>query len=70
MSGKGNCYDNATVETFFKAIKAEMIWRRLWPTRRSAKVALLDYINSILQSAPQILSPRLESPLAYERKTA
>jgi transposase InsO family protein len=63
MSGKGNCYDNAAVETFFKAIKAEMIWRRLWPTRRSAEVALLDYINGILQSAPQILSPRLVKPL-------
>ena len=28
MSGKGNCYDNAAVETFFKTIKAELIWRR------------------------------------------
>jgi len=63
MSGKGNCYDNAAVETFFKAIKAEMIWRRLWPTRRSAEVALLDYINGILQSAPQIIIPWLEKPL-------
>ena len=28
MSGKGNCYDNAVVETFFKTVKAELIWRR------------------------------------------
>ncbi len=27
MSGKGNCYDNAAMETFFKTIKAELIWR-------------------------------------------
>ncbi|PXW65190.1 hypothetical protein C7964_1228 [Loktanella sp. PT4BL] len=27
MSGKGNCCDNAAVETFFKTIKAELIWR-------------------------------------------
>jgi len=27
-SGKGNCCDNALVETFFKTIKAELIWRR------------------------------------------
>ena len=27
MSGKGNCYDNSMVETFFKSIKAELIWR-------------------------------------------
>ncbi len=36
MSGKGNCYDNAAVETFFKTIKAELIWRRSWNTRRLA----------------------------------
>ena len=28
MSGTGNCYDNAAVETFFKAIKAELLWQR------------------------------------------
>ena len=27
MSGKGNCYDNAMVETVFKTIKSELIWR-------------------------------------------
>jgi len=27
MSSKGNCYDNAAVETFFKTIKAELILR-------------------------------------------
>ena len=27
MSGKGNCYDNSMVETFFKSIKSELIWR-------------------------------------------
>ncbi len=30
MSGKGNRYDNAAVETFFKTIKTELIWRRTW----------------------------------------
>jgi len=36
MSGKGNCYDNAAVETIFKTIKTELIWRRSWETRRQA----------------------------------
>ena len=31
MSEKGNCYDNAAVETFFKTIKAELIWRLSYP---------------------------------------
>jgi transposase InsO family protein len=45
MSGKEKCYDNAAVKMFFKTIKAEMILRRSWPTRRSVEVALFDYIN-------------------------
>jgi transposase InsO family protein len=34
ISGKGNCLDNAVVETFLKTIKAMLIWRRTWETRR------------------------------------
>ncbi len=45
MSGKGNCYDNAAVETLFKTIKAELIWRRSWGTRRQAEMAIFEYIN-------------------------
>ena len=54
MTGKGNCYDNAAVLrgenspldcfliliTFFKTIKAELIWRRTWETRRQAETAI------------------------------
>ena len=45
MSGKGNCYDNSMVETFFKSIKAELIWRNRWDTRRQAEGAIFQYIN-------------------------
>ena len=45
MSGKGNCYDNAAVETFFKTIKAELIWRHQWQTRSQLETALYQYIN-------------------------
>ena len=45
MSGKGNCYDNAAMETFFKTIKAELIWRHSWKTRRDVEVAIFEYIN-------------------------
>ena len=36
MSGKGNCYDNAVVETFFKTIKSELIWRTVFMSRSQA----------------------------------
>ncbi len=45
MSGKGNCYDNAAVETFFKTIEAALNCRNTWDTRRQAEIAILDYIN-------------------------
>jgi putative transposase len=41
----GNCSDNAAVETFFKTIKAELIGRRSWETRRQAEMAIFEYIN-------------------------
>ena len=37
MSGKGNCYDNSAVESFFKPLKAQMVWRRNWKTRREVE---------------------------------
>jgi len=45
MSGKGNCYDNTAVEALFKTIKAELTWRRSWPTRRAAELAIFECIN-------------------------
>ena len=52
MSGKGNCYDNSAVETFFKTIKAELIWRRSWQTRRDAELAIFQYINGFYNPRP------------------
>lgn len=45
MSGKGNCHDNSVVENFFKSLKAELLWRRYWQTRREVEVALFEYIS-------------------------
>jgi len=33
MSGEGNCYDNAVAESFFKTLKAELIWQNGCKTR-------------------------------------
>ena len=45
MSGKGNCYDNAVVETFFKTIKSELIWRTVFMSRSQAETAIAGYID-------------------------
>ena len=70
MSGKGNCYDNATVETFFKTIKAELIWRRSWETRRQAEMAIFEYINGFYNPRRKHSALGWKSPVAFERKVA
>jgi putative transposase len=68
MSGKGNCYDNAAVETFFKTIKAELIWRHTWETRRSAEVAVFEYINGFYNPPRRHSALGWKSPVAFERR--
>ena len=36
---------NAVVETFFKTLKAELIWIHVWQTRKQVQMALFNYIN-------------------------
>lgn len=70
MSGKGNCYDNSMVETFFKSLKAELIWRQKWETRRQAEGAIFQYINGFYNPRRRQSSLGGKSPLAFERKAA
>lgn len=70
MSGKGNCYDNAVAETFFKTIKAELIWRHPWHTRRAAELAIFEYINGFYNPRRKHSALGWKSPLAFERIAA
>ena len=70
MSGKGNCWDNAITETFFKTLKAELIWRQTWQTRRQAEVAVFNYINGFYNPRRKHSALGYKSPLAFERKAA
>lgn len=45
MSGKGSCYDNAPVESFFSLLKRERIRRKTYATREEAKTDVFDYIE-------------------------
>ena len=68
MSGKGNCYDNSMAETFFKSIKAELIWRNRWETRRQAEGAIFNYISGFSNPRRHHSSLGGKSPLAFEQK--
>ena len=70
MSGKGNCFDNAAVETFFKTLKAELVWRRSWETRRQVELALFEYINGFYNPRRRHSALAGKSPVAFEKKAA
>ena len=70
MRAKGNCYDNPKVETFFKTIKAELIWRHSWETRRQAEMAIFEYINGFYNPRRRHSTLGWKSPVAFERKVA
>ncbi len=46
MSRKGNCWDNAVVESFFSSLKKERVKKHIYRTRALAQADLADYIDN------------------------
>lgn len=70
MSGKGNCYDNAMVETFFKTLKSELIWRTVYQTRNQAEIAIARYIDGFYNPVRRHSALDYLSPAQFERLAA
>ena len=66
MSGKGNCYDNAVVETFFKTIKSELIWRTVFMSRSQAETAVAGYIDGFYNPVRRHSTLDFTSPVKFE----
>ena len=70
MSGKGNCYDNAMVETFFKTLKSELVWRTIFQNRADATAAIGRYIDAFYNPVRRHSALDFNSPLQFERRVA
>ncbi len=70
MSGKGNCYDNAIVETVFKTIKSELIWRTGFQTRHQADKSIGNYIDGFYNPVRRHSALGFKSPIRFEAETA
>ena len=62
MSRRGNCYDNAAMESFWSTLKEELVHRRSFVSRAEAAGAIFDYIETFynrerLHSALGFISP-------------
>ena len=49
MSAKGNCYDNAVVESFFSSLKNEIVHHRNYQTRDEARAEIFETLTSVLE---------------------
>lgn len=66
MSGKGNCYDNAMVETVFKTIKAELVWTTIFQTRHAAEKAIGAYIDGFYNPRRRHSALGYKAPITFE----
>lgn len=46
MSRKGNCWNNAVAESFFKTLKTELIYHQKYLTRQQAEISIFEYIET------------------------
>ena len=67
MSGRGNCYDNAMIEAFFKTLKSELVWRTAFETRADAAAAIDRYIDGFYNPVRRHSTLDFTSPARFER---
>jgi transposase InsO family protein len=70
MSRKGNCWDNAVVESFFPTLKMELVHEANFATHLDARHALFEYIEVFYNQKRRHSSLGYLSPAAFERATS
>ena len=66
MSRKGNCWDNAAMESFFGSLKSEWVHGKNYRTGEAAKEDLFKYIELFYNSRRRHASLGYVSPAEYE----
>lgn len=67
MSRRGNCYDNAMMESFWATLKAECFHGPRPATRQIAKLQIFDYIEGFYNRSRLHSGLGYQSPLAFEQ---
>lgn len=67
MSRRGNCYDNACIESFHATIKKERVYRQRYKTREEAKMDILKYITAFYNERRMHSTLNYKSPNEFER---
>lgn len=68
MSRKGNCWDNAVVESFFASLKKELVYQTRFATRSQARIEIFDYIEHFYNRNRRHSTLGYLSPYDYEQQ--
>ena len=68
MSRRGNCWDNAVVESFFGTLKTELIYELPLQTRSATRSAVAEYIDAFYNVRRRHSSLDYQSPVEFELK--
>lgn len=66
MSRKGNCYDNAMMESFWSSLKRELVHRCLFATRAAARAAIFEWIEVFYNRTRFHSALGYKSPVDFE----
>ena len=69
MSGKGNCYDNACVESFFHSMKIEAVHGERFTTRQAIRQDVFEYIETFYNTIRQHSTLGYISPETFEARS-
>lgn len=65
MSRKGDCWDNAVAESFFKTLKTEWVYRKKYVSRKQAEISVFEYIETWYNTQRRHSSLNYLSPTEY-----
>ena len=68
MSGTGNCYDNAAMESFYHTLKTEHIYFQSYQTRSQAKESIFEYVEIFYNHQRRHSSLGFLSPRMFEKQ--
>lgn len=70
MSRKGDCWDNAAMESFFSTMKIERVYRKRYQTREEARADIFDYIERFYNPKRRHSTLNGISPVEFEKRYA
>ena len=68
MSRKGNCWDNAVMESFFGTLKEECVGSTIYSSYEEARLALFTYLEVYYNRMRRHATLGYVSPLIYEQR--